>query len=283
MSSKYTIKDLLSLRYSTSTKSDIFFEWEGSIFAFIPGQPPKKIFNCVGMNVSKAKIEEGKLKVTGRELTYYLDPVTGEKLTTWDNPWTGEKNLPVVHIANDPVQMALPAVIPLEVRHNKFSQTSTIVSEIPLFYPNPLYTDDHTFDDFDSNKMYEAGEFFTFKCNTKELDEGVSSNKTINAVEVNWSRVSKFAPFMKMGKTLPAGGYLLYHCTGFKLPEGSTADDLTHPLLVNEISGDMKSYASAPDDYDPSAKNVSSWSYFRDHFDRYQNEPNATWPIPSSD
>lgn len=85
------------------------------------------------MNVSKAKIEEGKLKVTGRELTYYLDPVTGEKLTTWDNPWTGEKNLPVVHIANDPVQMVLPTAIPLDVRRNKFNTSATIVSEV-----NPL-------------------------------------------------------------------------------------------------------------------------------------------------
>lgn len=62
--------------------------------AFIPGEAPKKIFNCIGMNVSKAKIEDNKLKAWGKELTYYLDPKTGEKLTTWDNPWTGEKNLP---------------------------------------------------------------------------------------------------------------------------------------------------------------------------------------------
>jgi hypothetical protein len=46
------------------------------------------------MNISKAKIEDSKLKSWGKELTYYLDPKTGEKLTTWDNPWTGEKNLP---------------------------------------------------------------------------------------------------------------------------------------------------------------------------------------------
>lgn len=46
------------------------------------------------MNVSKAKVEEGKLKVSGKELTYYLDPITGAKLDRWDNPWTEEKDLP---------------------------------------------------------------------------------------------------------------------------------------------------------------------------------------------
>lgn len=45
------------------------------------------------MNVSRAKIEEGKLWTQGRELTYYLDPVTNEKLNKWDNPWTGENDL----------------------------------------------------------------------------------------------------------------------------------------------------------------------------------------------
>jgi hypothetical protein len=60
---------------------------------FIPNEPPKKIFNCVGMNVSRAKIEEGKLWTQGRELTYYLDPLTNEKLNKWDNPWTGENDL----------------------------------------------------------------------------------------------------------------------------------------------------------------------------------------------
>ena len=59
--------------------------------AFIPGEAPKKIFHCVGMNVGKADIKDNKIMATGRELTYYLDPKTHEKLTHWENPWTGEK------------------------------------------------------------------------------------------------------------------------------------------------------------------------------------------------
>lgn len=121
--------------------------------------------------------------------------------------------------------------------------------------------------------MYEAGEFFTFKCKTDDLNE----EKTIDEVEVNWTRISKFAPFMKMGKHY---GYLVYHCTGYKLPQGATADDL-HPILAQEIRNDMKSYASVQGDYNPNAKNVSSWTYFKDNYERYVNEPEATWPIPS--
>jgi hypothetical protein len=122
--------------------------------------------------------------------------------------------------------------------------------------------------------MYEAGEFFTFKCNTQDLNQP----ETIDNVEINWTRLSKFTPFMKMGEKQ---GYLLYHCTGYKLPQGCTADDL-HPLLAKEINTELQSYATVQGDYDPSIKNVSSWTYFKDNFDRYINEPEATWPIPSS-
>lgn len=124
-----------------------------------------------------------------------------------------------------------------------------------------------------SNRI--AGEFFTFKCNTEDLDRP----NTIDHVDVNWTRVSRFAPFMKMGKS---DGYLVYHCTGFKLPQGSTSHDL-HPVLAKEIQNEMKSYASAADKFNIHVSNVSSWSYFRDHFDRYQNEPETVWPIRSSE
>ncbi|KAG2199694.1 hypothetical protein INT47_012830, partial [Mucor saturninus] len=265
----YDVNSLLKLRYATDPEANTLFQWEGSIFVFIPGEAPKKLFQCVGMNVSKAKIEENKLKVSGKELTYYLDPTTGQKLSTWDNPWTGEKGLPVMHIANDPVQMALPSFVPLTARHNKYSNTTSVVVELPLFYPNPLATEDHKFDAYDANAMYEAGEFFTFKCNTAEFDD----SKTIDHVEVNWTRISKFPPFMKMGDKQ---GYVLFHCTGYKLPQGSTADDL-EPLLAKEISERLPSYAVA-DDYNPDKENVTSLTYFRDHFETYKNDPSTTWP-----
>ncbi|KAG0744984.1 hypothetical protein G6F62_003712 [Rhizopus arrhizus] len=259
---KHDVSTLLKLRYSTDPNADTFFQWEGSVFCFIPNEPPKKIFNCVGMNVSRAKIEEGKLWTQGRELTYYLDPVTNEKLNKWDNPWTGENDLQgkLVHIANDPIQMVLPVQIPLDVRHNTFGGTSSIVTEIPLFYPNPLSHE--KFSEFDSSKMYQAGEFFTFKCNTNQLE----SKETINDVDVNWTRVSRFSPFMKMKDKQ---GYLIFHCTGYKLPQGSTVHDL-HPLLASEINKDKKAYTTAPAEHDVNAKSVSSWTYFRDNFDRYQ-------------
>ncbi|KAL0076660.1 hypothetical protein J3Q64DRAFT_1876560 [Phycomyces blakesleeanus] len=267
---------LQRLRYSADPNSETFFEWSGSVFAFLPNQPPKKIFECVGMNVSKAihsKEQSPKdvLEVTGRELTYYLDPITRKKLTHWVNPWTNEC-LPVVHIANNPVQMALPWAIKLEPKHNFLGTSTTFTTEIPLFYPNPLSTKDKKFNPYDSRNMYQAGEFFTFTCPTKELNE-----TTIDDVQVNWTRISLFPPFMKMGTS---EGYLIYHCTGSKLPHGSTYKDLG-PLLVEEIEKKMNAYSHSPAAYDPMIKSVSSWTYFKDNFETYKNDQEIEWPLPN--
>ncbi|KAI8060997.1 hypothetical protein BC940DRAFT_322880 [Gongronella butleri] len=244
----------------------------------MPGEAPKKVFHCVGMNVAKAQVKQGKLQSTSRELTYYLDPETNEKLSKWTNPWTAEQ-CPVVHIANDPVQMALPVFIPWQPRTTG-STSTTFVTEVPLFYPNPLYSEDGTFDDYDEKKMYQAGEFFTFKCATAELEKDAS---TLDDVDVNWTRVCPFPPFMKMGtyeREKRTQGYLVYHCSGRKLPQGSTYKDLTAKALRDDLEHVIPSYRTAPACYDPDAKSISSWTYFKQHFDRYCKDPDAPWPIP---
>ncbi|KAI8080076.1 uncharacterized protein BX664DRAFT_342274 [Halteromyces radiatus] len=282
-----TIGDLfLRLRYATDPTADTFFEWQGSVFAFVPGEPPKKVFNVVGMNVAKASVDKDtqQLKMTSRELTYYLSPDNeNKKLETWDNPWTKEKDLPVIHIANDPVQMALPAKAPLTINTNPYGSTSAIVTEIPLFYPNPLATEDGIYDDYDSTKMYQAAECFTFRCATDELYK----KETIEQVDINWTRVSPPAPFMKMGQyqkqqSKNGGCYLVYHCTGYKLPPGSDYHALKSSVLRHEIEHVVPSYSQAPESFDPKVRGVSSWTYFKQHYDRYQHDPHTTWPIPEN-
>ncbi|KAI8388302.1 uncharacterized protein BYT42DRAFT_559631 [Radiomyces spectabilis] len=270
----YNGETFLKLRYATDPEAETFFQWEGTVFAFIPGQPPKRVFECVGMNVARATVEDGKLYVTSRELTYFLDPTTHEKLDEWVNPWTNE-TLPVIHIANDPVQMALPIGIPLNARSNAASNTTAVAVEIPLFYPNPLATEEGKFDAYDGNKMYQAGEFFTFRCATSDLEKP----DTIDKVDLDWTRICGFAPFMKMGKT---NGYLIFHCTGYKLPQNSTYEQL-HPVLRKEIQDRLSEYAHAPCKYDAAVKSVSSWSYFRQHYDRYVNDPKTVWPVSQAE
>ena len=119
---------------------------------------------------------------------------------------------------------------------------------------------------------FKAGELFTFSCPTAQVED---EQGNIDHAEVNWTRVSHFAPFMKMGDKQ---GYLVYHCTGHKLPKGKTYKDLVSPVLRNEIETRVPNYSHAPAAYDPEAKNVSSWTYFKEYFDRYQNEPEAQWP-----
>lgn len=120
--------------------------------------------------------------------------------------------------------------------------------------------------------MYQAGEFFTFTCPTASIEQ---DDGTIDKVQVNWTRISRFPPFMKMGNKQ---GYLVYHCTGYKLPPNATFRDLQSPVLVKEIEARVPTYAHAPEAYDPNVKSVSSWSYFRQHFEEYKNNPDLEWP-----
>ncbi|KAI9301493.1 hypothetical protein BJ944DRAFT_3690 [Cunninghamella echinulata] len=135
---EYSGENFLKLRYSTDPDQETFFEWRGSVFAYIPNERPIKVFNCVGMNVAKASLDktDGLLKVTSRELTYYLSPdddIEEKKLKTWDNPFTKETQLPVVHIANNPVQMKLPILnkrFTLKGRPNPYGDYTSIVTEV---------------------------------------------------------------------------------------------------------------------------------------------------------
>lgn len=156
--------------------------------------------------------------------------------------------------------------------------SNVLLLKVPLFYPNPLASDQGTYDDYDANKMYQAAECFTFRCDTKDL---TTTTGAIDKVDVNWTRVSPPAPFMKMGHY--KGAHLVYHCTGYKLPQGSGFDALKSPVLRHEIEHAVPSYARAPAAYDPAVRGVSSWSYFKQHFDRYLQDPEAPWPIPEED
>ncbi|KAI7869748.1 hypothetical protein BDF14DRAFT_1780431 [Spinellus fusiger] len=263
------------LRYAVGSESETFIEWSGTVTAYIPGERPKHLFNCIGMNVSRAirytSADKDTLQTTSRELTYYLDPVTGEPLSQWENPWTKEQ-LPVIHIANDPVQMEFPWSMSMPLRTNPWSNSTFLSIEVPLFYPNPLFTPEGKYKDYDNEKMYQAGEMFTFRWPTTDADKPV-----IDAVDIQWTRICRFAPFMKMGASQ---GYLVYNCTGYKLPLGSTYKQLS-PLLVHAMETKMNTYCHAPTAYDVSAKTVSSWNYFKDNFDRYEKDKQAEWPIPS--
>ena len=94
------------IQCSTEDRSPQVFEWSGYGYSRVPGEPDRRIFGLLGMNVRQCGQVEDPDKGTGyrlvsREIMLYLDPKTGDVLRTFDNPWTGAAN-EAIHVANDP-------------------------------------------------------------------------------------------------------------------------------------------------------------------------------------
>ncbi|NEP58249.1 MAG: DUF1838 domain-containing protein [Symploca sp. SIO2G7] len=232
-----------------------FITWSGSIYAFIPNEPKKRLFKIVGMSVSRCLAnEDNSWDFTSRELTYYLDPITGEILHKWENPWTGEI-LPVVHVANNPVQGRFEGTIPAKVD----GELTTFSFDLFSSYPNPLAEDDR-FIEYSPYPTYQAAELFKLTVPTKDLldPEQISISKML----MSWDRIGPWVPWMKMGDK---AGQLIYSTSGLKV---SNFCELPQ-LLQDEINQRIPLYKDAPKSQLDQG-NMTSWKYFKQHFAAYQ-------------
>jgi hypothetical protein len=191
-------------------------------------------------------------RMVSRELLFYLDPDTGEVLSEWQNPWTDEV-VEVIHVSNDPVNQ--PPFYPLG-RDNRpfdlpfsFSGDSWwLTSTIPLYYPNPL---GGAYQEYVGG-MYQATEMFNFFGTTDDL---LDSDKDSAKVNVGWSRLASWLPWMKMGDR---PGMLYFHTAGRKL---ESYDELSE-LLKAEIAATYPDY-SEPPPLDDDRPNETSWTWFK--------------------
>ena len=135
------------IQCSLADSSPQVFEWSGFGYSRVPGEPDRKIFSLLGMNIRQCGQVEDPDKGIGyrlvsREIMLYLDPQTGEILRTFDNPWTGEAN-EVIHVANDPVNQRPGFGINADGSEKAFTYRDVngqylINYEIPLFYKNAM-------------------------------------------------------------------------------------------------------------------------------------------------
>lgn len=257
-------KHWVKVRSSLDPTQSNFLIWTGSIHSFIPGEKRQRLFKMVGMSVSRClPTEENSWKFISRELTYYLDPQTGEKLETWKNPWT-EEVLPVMHVANNPIQGLFKGQFPAQVD----DETTTLSFDIFPAYPSPLA--DPKFAEYFPNPDYQAAELFKFMIPTDELfDDQVLS---ISKLWLSWDRIGPWLPWMKMGDR---AGYLIYSATGKKVD----GFEQLPQLLQDEINTRMPLYRDAPADQ-LDTEDMTSWLYFEKHFDAYL--AGETFPIPAA-
>lgn len=254
-------KDWVKVR-SSLDGTQTFLAWTGSIYAFVPDEPKKRLFKIVGMNVSRCIADsDSSWNFTSRELTYYLDPNTDEILHKWENPWTGE-TLTVVHVANNPVEGRFKGSFPAYVN----GDLTTFVFDLFSNYPNPL-AEDPRFIDYSPNPTYQAVELFKITVPTADLLN--PDTPSVSQLFLAWDRIGPWVPWMKMGNR---AGHLIYSASGLKV---NSFTDLPQ-LLQDEINTRIPLFKNAPKA--PLDEDMTSWTYFQNQFEAYL--AGERFPIP---
>ncbi|HEY9860457.1 MAG TPA: DUF1838 domain-containing protein [Candidatus Obscuribacterales bacterium] len=261
---EFDAKTFVKVRASLDSSEQSWLTWAGSIYAFIPGEKRQRLFKMVGMSVSRClpAEQEGVWDFVSRELTYYLDPHTNEILHQWNNPWTGEI-LPVMHVANNPVQAYFQGQFPAQVD----GEIATFAFDLFPTYPNPL-AEEEQFREYSPQAIYQAAELFKLTVPLTDL-----LNPELNSVSrlhLGWDRIGPWLPWMKMGDR---PGQLIYSAYGSRV---NGLADLPQPLQ-SEINTRVPAYKSAPQSLQDES-DLTSWLYFKQYFAAYL--AGATFPIP---
>ena len=234
--------------------------WDGTVFAFASGEPPRKLFAITGTNVARCMRHAGAWWLTSRELMIYRDPDSGALLDRWTNPWTGE-TVPVVHVANRVVQRELGAV-QLAIADG----VASLAIDVVVAYPNPLAANADT-RAFDAAPSYRAAELFTLSADAvAALDPAAEA---VPAMSLVWTRIGPWLPWMHV---TVRDGYLVYSARGRKLGGG----DALPAVLARVIDERAPLYRHAPACV-VAGRSETSWTYFADHVAEYR--AGATFPI----
>jgi hypothetical protein len=240
--------------------------WSGRMWARVPGEPNRLLFNVHGMNMRQCRVKQDPVRgfcyrSVSREVMLYLDPVTNEVVRRWKNPWSSEE-VDVVHVANDPVNARDWYCSrdkdgkPVD-RSDNLSFKDDLLLEgggaARLFYKSPLAGE---YQDYVGG-TYHAMEFGTSAASAREaLDAGDSE---LQDTLISWVRISRWLPWMKMGDR---DGLVVFHTAGMRLDSWEQLPE----VVRREVDTRYPTYKALPPLDDP-RPNETSWTVFKKFID----------------
>jgi hypothetical protein len=240
--------------------------WSGRMWARVPGEPNRLLFNVHGMNMRQCRVKQDPVRgfcyrSVSREVMLYLDPVTNEVVRRWKNPWSSEE-VDVVHVANDPVNARDWYCSrdkdgkPVD-RSDNLSFKDDLLLEgggaARLFYKSPLAGE---YQDYVGG-TYHAMEFGTSAASAREaLDAGDSE---LQDTLISWVRISRWLPWMKMGDR---DGLVVFHTAGMRLDSWEQLPE----VVRREVDTRYPTYKAPPPLDDP-RPNETSWTVFKKFID----------------
>jgi hypothetical protein len=240
--------------------------WSGRMWARVPGEPNRLLFNVHGMNMRQCRTREDPVRgfcyrSVSREVMFYLDPATNEVVRRWKNPWSGEE-VDVVHVANDPVNARDWFCSrdkdgkPVDRSEGAFFKDDLLLEgggAARLFYKNPLAGD---YQDYVGG-TYHAMEFGTSAATAKEALD--AKDTELEDAVISWGRISRWLPWMKMGDR---EGVVVFHTAGMRLDSW----DQLPEVVRREVETNYPAYKAPPPLDDP-RPNETSWTVFKRFID----------------
>lgn len=245
------LKGLIKARGSLDGNDTVTW-FNGTTWAWVPGQQQRPVFAFEGYNVARVVEAEGGFDLLTREAVFYIDLASRQPLEKFANPFN-ERTVEVVHIWNDPVNQQLradgprgPFLLPI----TDCGEESVITLDVYLTYPSPLTRAE--FPENAQSDIYQAAELFQFFTKRADLEDDAVLDAP---ARVSWTRIAPWLPWMEMADR---PGQLVYHGQGYKLPGGFGS---LPAWIQDRVTASKPEFATAPAAI--TGPNESSWSYFK--------------------
>ena len=249
--------------------------WSGRVWARVPGEPNRLLFNVHGMNMRQCRVKQDSVRgfcyrSVSREVMFYLDPVTNEVARRWKSPWSGEE-VDVVHVANDPVNARDWYCSrdtdgkPVDRSDNLTFKDDLLLEgggAARLFYKSPLAGE---YQDYVGG-IYHAMEFGTSAALASEALDATDSE--LQDTLISWVRISRWLPWMKMGDR---DGLVVFHTAGMRLDSWEQLPE----VVRREVDTRYPSY-KAPPPLDDLRPNETSWTVFKKFIDERRAKESPT-------
>jgi len=199
---------------------------------------------------------------------FYIDAYTGLVIDRFTN-FNGV-TVPVVHVANDPVEIPLPFGDFYPGISNVLY--TTFPEDVGLTYPNPV-PPTGVYAPYSAGPLYQATEFYKFTLPTIQL--AFRPPTDYPDIAMSWFRTSQWLPWMKLG-TRP--GNLLFVVEGFKYLSFTSINTYLQQLIRTRCP----LFEHAPTCVVSSPASQTSWTYFVQHFSSYQaafTNPAIVFPL----
>ena len=225
--------------WGTYADKPVYTAWKGMLFASVGTKELKPLFGYTGFGNLQCKLlDNGHIRLRGKEGNFFTDLKTGDILESWYNPYT-EENVEVFQFMNDRVRGELTLEMP-NISHGKDEDKVTLMNEAtakvredgsaPFIMPwepqgskvflawdyRHEYTNPVTPEGWpkaSTGSQINPSEHFVFFVEREELED--RSNPTARFYS-GFTRISPFWPWMKMGGSGFEDGKMLGRSHSFK-------------------------------------------------------------------